>query len=209
MNKYRISCSNCSLKISMLLATRPTKCPTCNEYFGFNDVDDGDSENYGVKIIGAFTSGSNKYIHAEGDCNVKTENDVVMGVKTVVTALKGASVEMNNPTIDKSPSFPSSMEFDGIEISPPKVFILDTIVRDVIGVETTLSSRDEEIIVLFQVVHNRIHNGLVDGLNGGALTGIRQLFSNGYDIIEIIDTNNKLTMSGVRLLKFIAKKLYV
>ncbi|QUM85305.1 hypothetical protein [Moritella sp. 28] len=208
MNKYHVSCSNCGLKISMILATKPHKCPECKEHFGF-DVIGGSSDHQGVMLQGAFASGCNKYIHAEGDCHIKTDNDVVMNVNTVVTALNGASVEMNNPTIDKSPLLPSSVEFEGIKISSPKVFILRTIVRDVIGVETTISSNEDEIINFFQVVHNRIHNGLVDGLNGGALTGIRTLFSDECNGLEVIDINNNITIDGVRLLKFVAKKLIV
>lgn len=51
---------------------------------------------------------------------------------------------------------------------------------------------------------NRIHNGLVVGLNGGALTGIRCLFSSGHQMIEIIDTDDQLTDEGIELLKYIA-----
>ncbi len=204
MKKYHVNCSNCGLNITMLLPTRPSRCPDCKEYFGFYDVDDGDEDNFGVRISDSFTSGGKKYLHAEGECSVETYNDVVMDVDTVVTAIKGAKVEMNNPTIDKKPNFPEAMDYKGIEISPPKVFILQTIVNDVIGAEQTLSMTHGEIRTFFRVVTNRIHNGLVVGLNGGALTGIRCLFSSGHQMIEIIDTDDQLTDEGIELLKYIA-----
>lgn len=204
MKKYRVNCSNCGLNINMLLCTRPSKCPKCEDYFGFHDVDDGDDGNYGIRMSDTFTSGGKKYIHAEGECSIETHNDVVMDVETVVTALKGAKVEMNNPTIDKTPDLPKAVNYNGIEISPPKVFVLKTIVRDVIGIEETLSMTDSEMRAFFRVVSNRIYNGLVSGLNGGALTGIRRLFSDGHHVVEVIDTDGQLTKDGVELLKFVA-----
>jgi hypothetical protein len=192
MNKYRVSCSYCGLKITMLLATRPKKCPVCKECIGLNVVEEDGSENYGVSVSDCFASGGNIYIHAEADCNVKTEDDAVMGKGNIATDPQGASIE-----------------FEGIQVSPTKVFILDTIVRDVIGVETTLSRSEDEIKNFFPVVHNRIHNGLVDGLNSKALADIRILCgSDGYGL-EIINTEGKITEDGVRLLQFIAKRLSV
>ena len=129
-----------------------------------------------------------------------------MDVDTVVTAIKGAKVEMNNPTIDKKPDLPEALNYKGIEISPPRVFILQTIVNDVIGAEQTLSMTHGEIRTFFRVVMNRIHNGLVAGLNGGALTGIRRLFSGGHQVIDIIDTDDQLTDEGIELLQFIAAR---
>lgn len=207
MNKYRIDCSNCGLKISMLLASRPSKCPGCKEYFGFHDVDTGKQNCTGVRISDSFTSGCSKYIHAEGDCLIETNNDVVMDVNTVVTALKGAKVEMNNPIIDKKPTYPKAINYSGIEVSPPKVFILQVIVLDVIGVAETLSMTPCELKNFFKIVLNRIHNGLVEGLNGGALTGVRTLFSSGYHSIEIIGQDECLTDEGVKLLKYIAQNM--
>jgi hypothetical protein len=207
MNKYQINCSNCGLKISMLLASRPSKCPRCKEYFGFHDLTGGEHHSSGIRISDSFTSGGSKYIHAEGDCFVETENDVVMDVDTVVTAIKGAKVEMTNPTVDKKPSFPETLDYCGIEISPPKVFILQRIISDVIGVADTLSMTAVELKTFFRVVQNRIYNGLVSGLNGGALTGIRVLHSSGYNMLEIIDSNGILTDEGVKLLKYIAQKM--
>ncbi|QXX07561.1 hypothetical protein KW548_06050 [Vibrio neptunius] len=129
-----------------------------------------------------------------------------MDVDTVVTAIKGAKVEMNNPTIDKKPELPEALDYKGIEISPYRVFILQTIVNDVIGVEQTLSMTHGEIRTFFRVVMNRIYNGLVVGLNGGALTGIRSLFSDGHQAIDIIDTGDQLTDEGIELLQFIAAR---
>ncbi|HIF9148160.1 TPA: hypothetical protein ACX6SL_000718 [Photobacterium damselae] len=208
MKKYYVNCSNCGLNISMLLPVRPSKCPGCREYFGFHDVDDGDQDNYGIRISDSFACGGKKYIHAEGECSVETHNDVVMEVDTVVTAIKGAKVEMNNPTIDKKPELPKALDYKGIKISPPKVFILQTIVNDVIGVEQTLTMTYGEIRTFFRVVMNRVYNGLVVGLNGGALTGIRRLFSDGHQVIDIIDTDDQLTDEGIELLQFIAARSY-
>jgi hypothetical protein len=189
MNKYRVSCTYCGLKITMLLATRPKKCPVCKECIGLNVVEEDGSENYGVSASDCFASGGNIYIHAEADCNVKTKDDAVMEKGHIATVLKGASVE-----------------FEGLQVSPTKVFILDTIVRDVIGVETTLSRSEDEIKNFFQVVHNRIHNGLVEGLNSRSLADIRILCgSDGYGL-EIINTEGKITEDGVRLLQFMANR---
>lgn len=190
MNKYRVSCTCCGLKITMLLATRPNKCPVCKESIGLNVVEEGGSESYGVNVSDCFASGGNIYIHAEADCNAKPESDVIE--KGDIAALKDTSVE-----------------FEGIEVSPTKVYILDTIVRDVIGVETTLSYREDQIKDFFQVVHNRIHNGLVDGLNSRSLADIRIICgSDGYGL-EIINREGKITEDGVRLLQFMAKRLTV
>ena len=194
MNKYRVSCTYCGLKITMLLASRPNKCPVCKECIGLNVAEEDGSENYGVSVSDCFASGGNIYIHAEADCNAKTEDDTTetMGKGNIAAALKGASVE-----------------FEGIQVSPTKVFILDTIVRDVISVETTLSYSEDEIKHFFPVVHNRIHNGLVEGLNSKALTDIRILCgSDGYGL-EIINREGKITDDGVRLLQFMAKRLSV
>ncbi len=190
MNKYRVSCTCCGLNITMLLATRPNKCPVCKESIGLNVVEEDGSESYGVSVSDCFASGGNIYIHAEADCNAKPDNDVLG--KGDIAALKDTSVE-----------------FEGIKVSPTKVFILDTIVRDVIGVETTLSYRDVQIKDFFQVVNNRIHNGLVDGLNSRALADIRIICgSDGYGL-EIINREGKITEDGVRLLQFMAKRLTV
>ena len=204
MKKYHVNCSSCGLNITMLLPTRPSRCPDCKEYFGFYDVDDGDRESFGLRMSDNFASGAKTYIHAEGECNVETHNDVVMDVDTVVTAIRGAKVEMNNPTIDKKPDLPEALDYKGIEISPPQVFILQTIVHDVIGAEQTLSMTHSEIRTFFRVVTNRIYNGLEVGLNGGALTGIRSLFSNHHQVIEVIDTHDQLTEEGAELLRYIA-----
>ncbi|MFA0408076.1 hypothetical protein AB4505_07795 [Vibrio splendidus] len=206
MKKYPINCSKCGLKITMLLPTRPSRCPKCREYFGFHDVDDGNQDSFGIRISDSFASGGNKYIHAEGECSIETHNDVVMDVDTVVTAIKGAKVEMNNPTIDKQPELPDALNYKGIEISPTKVFVLKKIVNDVIGAEQTLSMSYDEIKIFFRVVVNRIHNGLVFGLNGGALTGIRCLYSDGHHSLEIIDTDGQITDEGIELLKFVVTR---
>lgn len=191
----------------MLLATRPIKCPRCKEFLGPHDLTSGERHSPGIGIFDCFASGGSEYIHAEGDCFVKTKNDVVMDVDTVVTAIKGAKVEMTNPTVDKKPSFPDVLDYSGIEISSPKVFILQSIISNVIGVKSTLSMTAVELKTFFNVVQNRIYNGLVSGLNGGALTGIEVLYSNSYNKVEIIDSNGALTDDGVKLLKFVAQKM--
>jgi len=207
MEKYKISCTNCALKISMLLPTRPIKCPACKEYFGYNDVDDGDAGFSGVKMSDNFVSGGQTYIHAEGDCSIESNSDIVMDVKTVVTALKGAKVEMNNPIIDKNPIFPDEVIFKGVVVSRPKVLILETIVKDVIGTKQTLKMTPVELKRFFIIVQNRVYNGLVEGLNAGALTGIRELFSDSDQFIKIIDSEQCLTDNGVELLKFTAHRV--
>lgn len=207
MNKYKISCSSCRLQLTMLLATRPTKCPRCKEYFRTCDVDDGEVFLSGIKISDSFAIGGGKYIHAEGDCSIQSNNDVIMGFNTVVTAIKGAKVDLNNPIIDKAPLFPEAIEYKGITISSPRVFILKKIIIDVIGVEQVLSMSSSQLQEFFNVVRNRVANGYVEGLNGGALTGIRVLYGDSLHSLEIIDSNDLLTLDGVYLLKFIATNL--
>lgn len=207
MNKYKISCSACRLQLTMLLATRPSKCPSCKEYFRYGDVDDGQCFSSGVIISDSFATGGNEYIHAEGDCSIQSNNDIIMGFDTVVTAIKGAKVDLNNPTIDKAPQLPEAIEYKGILISPPKIFILKKIIIDVIGVKQTLAMSPSELQQFFNVVRNRIANGYVDGLNGGALTGIGSLYGDSFYKLEIIDTDELLTTEGVCLLKFIATGL--
>ncbi|WP_316674952.1 hypothetical protein [uncultured Tolumonas sp.] len=205
MNKFKINCSRCGLKLSMLLPSRPHKCPKCNELLRFRDVDGGLTQNVGINLSNNFSTGAASYLHADGDCSVISNNDVILGADKIVTALNGAKVEMNDATIDKTPTFPDSINFCGFNISPPRVFILQTIVRNVIGIENTNTMTSQELINFFQVVQNRILNGLVDGLNGGSITGIRNLHSDGFDKIEIINSDDKLTEHGVKLFKYIAQ----
>lgn len=207
MKKYRITCSHCSLKISMLLSTRPSKCPSCKEYFAYHDVNDNCDTFTGIQLSDVFASGGNTYIQAEGDCSIKTENDVILNTDTVVKAIKGASVEMDNPVVDSAPNLPKSTNFKGFEISPHKVYILNKIVISVIGLEQTLLMNGNELKEFFKIVQNRIYNGLVEGLNGGALTGIREIYSDDFQSVEIINLDRGLTSEGVELLKFIANDL--
>lgn len=194
--------------MSMLLPTEPRKCPTCKKSFGFYDVDRGEEYGSGINLSGNFSSGCGTYIHAEGEVSIKSNNDVVLNVSRVVTALKGASVEMNNPFIDKSPIMPPSLTFKNIEISPPRRLVLLNIVANIIGVERTKSLEPEELKTLFLTVQNRIHNGFEAGLNSGSLTGIRRLHSFGDVFLEImiIDDDGMLTDNGVELFKLIANQ---
>ncbi|MCD9494113.1 hypothetical protein [Photobacterium carnosum] len=207
MNNYKINCSNCSFNISMLTPIRPLKCPSCDEYFRYNDVDDGKPNHQGLNINNNYSSGSGTYIHAEGECLVKSENDIVINTPNIVTAIKGARVEMNAPTIDKKVKLPYKMNYNGIEISAQKVDILQKIVRNVIGVEDTFEMSSDELKLFFNIINIRICNGLEYGLNGGALTGIRCLYgSDSFEMIEIINDYG-LTDNGVELFKLVASEL--
>lgn len=198
MGKYKINCQCCQIKIDMVNPTRPLACPSCGNLLGFFNVIEvvvPDSSGV-IDISNNFSTGGKQYIKADGDCDVHSKNDVVLGFETVVTAKNGARVRMDDAVVEKAP--------DSIYISIFKKIITEL---EKVGQGRVINMEEDELISFFTVVQNRIHSNLVEGVNVGAFTGIRALSSPTDGKSPIIGLDNSLTKEGARLIKDIAMEM--